>query len=141
MKANISSFAAGLLFAAGLALAQMTQPSRIIGFLDFFGTWDPTLMFVIGGAVGTYMLMFRIIKGSRQKPVFTEQFQIPTRTDIDKSLVIGAAVFGAGWALGGFCPGPGIVASVSGALPALLFVGTMIIGMYLYDIFQKVTAK
>jgi uncharacterized protein len=123
---------AGALFAAGLLLGGMTLPARVIGFLDVTsasGPWDPTLAFVMGGAVLTYALAFRRVRGQRSSPWFGELFHLPARRDLDPSLVLGAALFGAGWGLGGFCPGPALVSAAAGTSSALVFGAAMLLGM------------
>lgn len=109
---NGVAFAAGALFAAGLGISGMTQPSKVIGFLDVAGAWDPSLLFVMGAAVAVHFVLGRIIR-RRATPLWDTSFHLPTRKDIDARLVFGAAMFGIGWGLGGFCPGPGIVAAAS----------------------------
>jgi uncharacterized protein len=121
---------AGALFGAGLVISGMTRPARIISFLDPIGGWDPSLAFVMAGAVTVYALAHAVIR-RRARPWFDLQFHLPVRADIDAPLVIGAAVFGIGWGLGGLCPGPGIVAAAGGSLSALGFVLAMLAGMYL----------
>ncbi len=128
MKANIWAYLAGLLFGVGLVVAGMTQPSKVMGFLDFFGHWDPSLVMVMGGAVAVHFVLFRLIK-RRPSPLFDARFHLPTRTDLDKKLILGAAVFGVGWGLAGFCPGPGIVSLGTGAVAAIVFVTAMTTGM------------
>lgn len=125
--ASVIAAAAGALFGAGLLIAGMTDPARVIGFLDLTA-WDPTLMFVIGGAVLVYGVAFRLIP-RHADPWFGEKFHLPTRRDIDRRLVVGSALFGIGWGLGGFCPGPGLVSAASGATGALVFVASMFGGM------------
>lgn len=119
---------AGALFGIGLLVSGMTVPARVIGFLDV-RAWDPTLMFVMGGAVIVYAIAFRVIRG-RRTPWFDVKFHLPTRRDIDAPLVIGAALFGVSWGLAGLCPGPALVSAASGASSALAFVGAMFAGMY-----------
>lgn len=131
MKANVVAFLAGLVFAVGLALAGMTQPSKVVGFLDFFGDWDPSLMMVMVGAIGVHFVLFRLIL-KRKSPILTDAFQVPTRRDITPELVAGSAIFGVGWGLGGYCPGPGIAAVATLGAPALTFVGAMTVGMLAY---------
>lgn len=121
---------AGALFGAGLVVAGMTQPARIIGFLDPIGGWDPSLAFVMGGAVVVYATVFRWLRPRRDQPWLDVRFHIPTRRDIDAQLVVGAALFGIGWGLGGLCPGPGIVSAAAGNTGALIFVAAMVMGMY-----------
>jgi uncharacterized membrane protein YedE/YeeE len=130
MNPNIIALVAGLVFGAGLILSGMTQPEKVTNFLDFSGTWDPSLAFVMGGAILVHGTLLRIIR-QRGVPVFDEKFHLPTIKDVDRRLVLGAAIFGIGWGLGGYCPGPGIVSTVSGSLMAGLFVVSMLGGMWL----------
>jgi hypothetical protein len=131
------SFGAGLLFSIGLAVGGMTQPGKVVGFLDFFGNWDPSLAFVMGGAVIVNLLLFKFTTERREQPLFDESFRIPTRSDIDWQLVGGAGLFGVGWGLAGYCPGPGLTALGSGSATAFTFVGAMVGGMLLYQVFDK----
>ena len=132
----LSYFVSGLIFAIGLAVSGMTRPDRVIGFLDFAGAWDPSLAFVMGGAVLVNVLLFYpTIK--RPKPVYAPKFGIPTRRDINPRLVGGAALFGAGWGLGGFCPGPGLASASTLAPKGLTFVAAMAAGMYLFKLAQQ----
>lgn len=128
MKPGFTAFLSGAVFAAGLALSGMTQPEKVIGFLDVAGAWDPSLAFVMIGAIGLNLVLFRFIL-KRTGPVFGSVFQLPNRRDIDPRLVAGAALFGAGWGLGGYCPGPGLVSLAAGGLSALVFVIAMAAGM------------
>ena len=127
---GIVALASGLLFGVGLVVGGMTLPSKVMGFLDFTGSWDPTLMFVMGGAVAVHALVFRLLRG-RRAPIFGERFHLPTRADLDARLIVGAAIFGLGWGLGGYCPGPAVVSLVSGQLEVLAFVGAMVAGMWI----------
>lgn len=120
----------GLLFGFGLALGGMTQPAVVLGFLDIFGHWNPQLAFVMGGAVLTTMIGFRLV-WKRSRPLFDEKFQLPTAKDLDFRLVAGSATFGIGWGLGGYCPGPALASLSSGVLPVFVLVGTMIVGWWL----------
>ncbi len=128
MKSTSFVVASGALFGLGLGVSGMTLPSKVKGFLDFTGHWDPSLMFVMMGAIGVHFVLIRLIR-KRSAPWFNATFQIPTRSDFDKRLVLGAALFGVGWGLGGYCPGPGLVSVASGSLPAIVFVAAMTIGM------------
>lgn len=119
----------GLLFGAGLVVSGMTQPTKVIGFLDLFGAWDASLMLVMAGAIGVHFFAYRFI-AKKSSPLFAAKFSVPSRRDIDAKLVVGALLFGAGWGLGGFCPGPGIVASASGATSVLVFVAALLAGTY-----------
>lgn len=131
-KQTIVAALAGVLFAAGLGLGGMTRPSKVLAFLDLGGAWDPSLAFVMLGAVATHAVAYRLIRG-RPTPFFDDAFQIPTRSDVDWRLIGGASVFGIGWGLGGYCPGPAVVSLGAGALQPLVFVLMMAIGMALVD--------
>ena len=132
----LSAWFFGAIFGVGLGLAGMTQPEKIIGFLDVAGHWDPTLAFVMGGAVTVSLMLFpRILR--RSAPVLAERFVLPTNQHIDGRLVGGAALFGIGWGLSGYCPGPALVSLVTGALPILVFVASMAVGLYLGDRFVR----
>jgi uncharacterized membrane protein YedE/YeeE len=109
----------------------MTQPAKVVGFLDVTHGWDPSLAFVMGGAVAVYTLAFAWIRRRRGAPWLDGMFHLPTRRDIDAPLVVGAALFGVGWGLGGFCPGPGLVAAAGGSTSAVAFVAAMLVGMFL----------
>ena len=121
------SLLSGALFGFGLAVAGMTRPEKVIGFLSFFRRWDPSLMFVMAGAIGVHAAAYRLIK-RRRSPILGARFIVPTRRDLDARLLVGAGVFGVGWALGGFCPGPGIASLAGGAPSVLVFVVTMLAG-------------
>lgn len=131
MKTPLTYFVSGIVFALGLGISGMTRPIKVIGFLDFFGSWDPSLAFVMIGAIGVYFLAYRWSL-KLKSPVLAAKFSLPTRSDLDWRLVTGAAIFGAGWGLGGFCPGPAIVSLASGALPVMAFVAAMVLGIYLH---------
>ena len=132
-KSNISSIICGIIFSIGLGISGMTQPQKVIGFLDIFGEWNPSLAFVMGGAVLSYLALQLLIKQNFSIPLLGGSFQIPYRKDLDRSLIIGALLFGSGWGLGGYCPGPAITSLGSGSLNALLFVVAMGVGMLLAD--------
>ena len=122
----------GILFGLGLALSGMMNPARVLGFLDPAGSWDPTLAFVLGGAVAVSALSVMISR-RMARPLLVGRFDLPTRTRIDRPLILGAGLFGIGWGLSGFCPGPAL-ASLSQGLPkSLLFVAAMLLGMVLHD--------
>jgi hypothetical protein len=131
MPGYLLVFLSGLVFAVGLGLSGMTLPQKVIGFLDVAGDWDPSLAFVMVGSAGVYMLFYRKIV-QRAHPLFDTAFHVPTRTDVDQRLVVGAALFGIGWGLVGLCPGPALTALVSGYNKALIFFVAMAAGMYAY---------
>lgn len=122
----------GLLFGFGLALSGMTNTAKVIGFLDVFGAWDSDLLFVMGGAVVTTAVGFALIL-RRSKPLMAEKFSMPATTVINPRLLLGASLFGIGWGLYGYCPGPALAALVYLSPVTLLFVATMVIGMWVGD--------
>jgi uncharacterized membrane protein YedE/YeeE len=128
MAPRLFALLAGALFGVGLCLSGMCRPDKVIGFLDVFGAWDASLAFVMGGAVTVYAVASRLV-ARRASPLLGGAFQLPTRTDLDARLLVGAAVFGLGWGLGGYCPGPGLVSAASGSLPAAVFVVGMSLGL------------
>lgn len=129
-------FLAGLLFALGLVIGGMTQPQKVLGFLDVFGDWDPSLLFVMLGAVGIHSLSYRIIM-RRASPLLANDFRIPKRQDIDARLLGGAALFGIGWGLAGYCPGPVLVASGAFVPQAFILLMSMLVGFYLCGRYQS----
>ncbi|OHZ00538.1 DUF6691 family protein [Salinicola sp. MIT1003] len=129
MKA-LAGYLAGLLFGLGLAISGMTDPARVIGFLDVAGAWDPTLIFVLGGAVITTFIGYRLV-WRRQAPVLDARFQLPTRRDLDGRLLGGAALFGIGWGLTGYCPGPAVASLPGLSWPLALFLVAMVAGWWL----------
>ena len=128
---------AGALFAAGLVLSGMTQPAKVLGFLNFggifsptrFGAWDASLAFVMGGAVLVTLVAFAVTPRAGRKPWVSVAFELPTKQDIDGRLIAGAALFGAGWGLSGYCPGPAFAALLTGGLDVLVFVAAGLVGL------------
>ncbi|GLR26973.1 DUF6691 family protein [Limnobacter litoralis] len=133
-------FLVGLIFGVGLILSGMTNPAKVIGFLDLFGQWDPSLAFVMGGAILVGLFAFAIAK-KRTTNFLGGAMQLPKSTQIDKRLVIGSLVFGAGWGLAGFCPGPALVSLASGYEMAALFVVAMLLGMLLFERLEKIAKR
>ena len=122
---------AGMIFGLGLAISGMMNPAKVVGFLDVAGRWDPTLAFVMGGALLVTVPAFRLILG-RPRPILADGFALPTNSVLDGRLLGGAALFGVGWGLSGFCPGPAVAALVTGLTPVFAFVTAMLAGMFLY---------
>ncbi len=119
----------GLLFGIGLVISGMGDPAKVLNFLDLFGTWDPSLAFVMGGAVIVAFFGYRVVL-KRPAPIADDRFHLPTRKDIDCRIIVGPAIFGVGWGLGGFCPGPALTALGLSATGTLAFVPAMILGMW-----------
>lgn len=126
----LSAFIFGIVFALGLGIAGMTEPARVVAFLDVTGAWDPSLAFVMGGAVGVGLVAFPWIL-RRPRAVLGESFALPEKRPIDARLLLGAATFGVGWGLSGYCPGPALVSLVTLSSPALVFVAAMSLGLTL----------
>jgi uncharacterized protein len=134
----IFALLSGMLFAAGLVVSGMTQPAKVIAFLNVggifdatrFGAWDPSLMFVMGGALVVTSIAFRVTPRAGKAPWAATQFRLPTRNDIDLKLLIGAALFGAGWGIAGYCPGPAFASVVTGGADTLIFASFMVLGMF-----------
>lgn len=129
-KQDAVSFIVGFLFAIGLAVSGMTQPQKIINFLNPW-EWDPSLLFVMLGAVGVHIVSYPLVR-KRASPLLDTKWHISTRKDITLRLVIGSALFGVGWGLGGFCPGPAVTSLASGDLRVVFFVAAMLVGMFLF---------
>jgi uncharacterized membrane protein YedE/YeeE len=133
---RIAEFVVGLLFGLGLMLSGMTDPGKIIGFLDLFGTWDPSLALVMGGAIMVGFFAFTVAK-KRTSTFLGGAMRMPTNMDMDKKLVIGSLLFGAGWGLAGFCPGPALVSMADGQPKALVFVLAMLVGMVGFELMDR----
>ncbi len=131
MMKNTIALITGLLFGFGLTLSHMVDPNKVLNFLDIAGNWDPSLAFVLGGAVAITLPMFQLILRN-PKPLVHTQFHLPVQTRPDRRLIIGAAIFGIGWGLAGYCPGPGISALVLGIWQPVIFVLSLIVGSLAY---------
>ena len=134
-KAITTAMASGLLFGAGLCISGMTRADKVINFLDLADGWDPSLVFVMAGAIVVHLVLFRLIL-RRKSPLFRDSFHIPKRRDIDIRLVGGSALFGVGWAVGDYCPGPGLVSAASLAPQAMAFVASMTMGMLAFQLVE-----
>ena len=132
----VLGFFAGLTFGIGLILSGMANPAKVLNFLDIFGAWDPSLAFVMGGALIVTAIGYRLV-WTRRKPVFEERFQVPGNRKIDTRLAIGAVLFGIGWGLVGLCPGPAIAALTIGGIKAAGFLAAMALGMVLFQLFDR----
>lgn len=133
---RLSEFLVGLLFGLGLLLSGMTDPGKVLGFLDLFGQWDPSLAFVMGGAIVVGFFAFAVAK-TRTTNFLGGALSLPKSNVIDKRLVIGSLLFGAGWGLAGFCPGPALVSLAAGQEKALIFVAAMVIGMVGFQLIER----
>ena len=140
MKNHLTAFGTGVLFSIGLGIGGMTQPSKIFGFLDVTGNWDPALLLVMAGAVSVFFVMHRLSVG-RGRPLMAARFVIPDLKRIDGPLIGGAAIFGVGWGLGGFCPGPAFTSLSTGALPVLVICAGMAVGVALVEGINTVAGK
>lgn len=134
----LTSLVVGLVFGIGLCVSQMINPAKVLGFLDIAGNWDPTLAFVMAGALVTALPGFLVAR-RWSSPVLTGRFYLPTRTDIDFSLIAGAVLFGVGWGLVGFCPGPAIAALGFGDTQVMVFMVAMLAGMLFHRIVLRGT--
>jgi len=129
-RALVAAIASGALLGAGLAVSSMTDRTVVLGFLDVLGAWNPTLAFVMAGAVAVTAVGFRFVL-KRPSPALGGQFHVPKNDAVDRRLLAGAAIFGVGWGLAGFCPGPALVGAAAGLVDAWIFVPAMIAGSYL----------
>lgn len=135
-KFTLAALGSGALFGTGLAMSGMTDPRRVLGFLDVFGAFDPTLGFVLGGAVATTALLFaRVLR--RERPVLAAAFQLSNLTHVDRRLLGGAVLFGVGWGIAGYCPGPALAGLGVGSIEAVWFVPAMLAGMALHRVLER----
>lgn len=132
----IAALLAGLVFGLGLIVSGMADPAKVLGFLDLFGHWDPSLAFVMGGAIGVGAVAFALA-GRRSRSLLGEAMRLPQSRQIDRRLVGGSLLFGIGWGIAGFCPGPALVALGTGESKALVFVTTMLLGMGLFEWIER----
>lgn len=126
----------GLIFGIGLIVSGMTDPAKVIGFLDLAGSWNPALALVMGGAVAVAALAFKLA-ARRRASLLSDPFQLPTATKLDRRLVLGSIAFGIGWGLAGFCPGPALASLAGGAVKPLIFTGAMLAGMAIFELLER----
>lgn len=136
MKNGLAALLVGFVFALGLGISGMTQPQKVVGFLDVFGAWDPSLIFVMAGAIIVHFITYKVIR-KRSSPLLSAQWHVPTKKDITPALVTGSLLFGVGWGLAGFCPGPAMTSLASFELKPLVFVLSMFVGMFLFRMLDK----
>ena len=140
MRNNIAALVVGIIFALGLGISGMTRPEKVIGFLDIFGNWDASLAFVMAGAIAVHAIAYPLIR-RRSSPLFSADFYVPTSKELTPSLVVGAFIFGIGWALAGYCPGPAVTSLASFQFRPFVFVVSMILGMAIFKIYQALLTK
>ncbi len=140
LEYGLSEFLIGLLFGVGLILSGMTDPGKVIGFLDVSGTWDPSLAFVMGGAIVVGVVAFGLAK-KRTFSFLGGAMRLPTSNDINARLIVGSLLFGSGWGLAGFCPGPALVSLGAGQDKAVVFVLAMLLGMLMFEVLERGKAK
>lgn len=136
LKTGLASLVVGFIFGIGLVVSGMTQPGKVIGFLDLFGSWDPSLIFVMIGAIAVHFITYKLIR-KRPSPLISGEWHVPTKKDITPSLLIGSLLFGVGWGLGGFCPGPAVTSLASFEMRPFIFVASMLIGMILFKTLDR----
>jgi uncharacterized protein len=140
LQRYLVSLVCGLLFGAGLALSGMTRPQKVLGFLDVTGNWDPSLLFVLGGAVSLATVAFHFIL-RRRSPLLAPSFDLPATRSIDRKLIIGSMIFGVGWGLSGYCPGPAIALLAAPNTEALYFLPAILAGWGLYELYELIERK
>lgn len=140
MKFSLASLFAGLVFGLGLIVSGMANPEKVLGFLDIAGAWDPSLAFVMGGAIMVGVVAFAVAR-KRTLSFLGFQMKMPTSNHIDKRLILGGLMFGIGWGIAGFCPGPGLVALGAGEIKAAVFVAAMVAGMGIFEVIERSRAK
>lgn len=139
MMRMITSLIAGLVFGIGLIVSGMTNPAKVLGFLDLAGLWDPSLALVMGGAIAVGMLAFQIAR-KRSKSLLGDPMRLPGATQVDRRLLIGGLAFGVGWGLAGFCPGPALASLATGGVKPAIFTVAMIAGMVIYELLERASA-
>ncbi|MBZ0333541.1 hypothetical protein MARI_11560 [Marinobacter sp. JH2] len=140
MKYNVASLVAGIVFGLGLLISGLANPAKVLGFLDIAGLWDPSLALVMGGAILVGLVAFTVAK-KRTLSLLGFNMKLPTNTKIDKRLVGGSLMFGVGWGIAGFCPGPALVAVGAGEIKGIVFVASMVAGMMLFELIERKRAQ
>lgn len=135
----LTSLLAGLIFGAGLLLSGMTNPAKVLGFLDLAGLWDPSLALVMGGAIAVGVVAFQIAR-KRSKSLLGDPMRLPSATQVDRRLLLGGLAFGVGWGLAGFCPGPALASLASGGAKPAIFTVAMVAGMVIYELAERASA-
>lgn len=136
MKNGLAALVVGFVFALGLGISGMTQPEKVVGFLDIFGSWDPSLIFVMMGAIAVHFVTYKLIR-KKTSPLLSTQWHVPTKKEITPALITGSILFGIGWGLAGFCPGPAVTSVASFEPQPILFVVSMLIGMFVFRAVDK----
>jgi uncharacterized membrane protein YedE/YeeE len=140
MKQVLAAFLTGSVFGIGLIVSGMTDPSKVLGFLDLFGAFDPSLVFVMAGAIAVAFGAFRIA-AKRRVALLGDAMRLPTARDVDRRLVLGALTFGIGWGLAGFCPGPALASITTGGSAPLIFVASMLAGMAIFELLERLLQR
>ena len=135
----VTSLLAGLVFGIGLIISGMTNPAKVLGFLDLAGLWDPSLALVMGGAIAVGVLAFQIAR-KRSKSLLGDPMRLPSATQVDRRLLLGALAFGVGWGLAGYCPGPALASLASGGVKPAIFTVAMVAGMVIYELLERASA-
>ncbi|WP_413560643.1 DUF6691 family protein [Bdellovibrio sp. HCB209] len=133
---NIAALLVGFIFSIGLGISGMTQPHKVVSFLTIGEGWDPSLLFVMVGAIPVHMITYFVIR-RKKSPLLDTQFHLPQATEISKSLIIGSVIFGLGWGLAGYCPGPALTSLGSGSVSAIIFVFSMLSGMLIFRMYDR----
>ena len=139
MMRIITSLIAGLVFGIGLIISGMTNPAKVLGFLDLAGLWDPSLALVMGGAIAVGMVAFQIAR-KRSKSLLGDPMRLPNAMQVDRRLLLGGLAFGVGWGLAGFCPGPALASLATGAVKPAIFTVAMVAGMVIYELIERASA-
>jgi uncharacterized membrane protein YedE/YeeE len=136
MKNSLAAFVVGFVFSMGLGISGMTQPQKVVGFLDLFGQWDPSLIFVMIGAIMVHFVTYRLIR-KRDSPLLSPEWHVPTKKEITPALVGGSILFGLGWGLAGYCPGPAMTSLASFEVRPFMFVVSMLVGMVIFKLVDQ----